>query len=71
MVALLTGMMRCLLLMFSRPAENWERLFLWLGLGLLIYFGYGRRQSVVARLARNEAPALPAPRTVADEGETA
>ena len=30
-----------MLLMFSLPWENWLRLFVWLGLGLVIYFGYG------------------------------
>ena len=39
-----------LLLMFSLPAENWYRLFGWLGLGLLIYFGYGRTHSVLAKM---------------------
>lgn len=37
----IAGILGCLLLMFSLPAENWLRLILWLGLGMLIYFGYG------------------------------
>ncbi|MCC6131784.1 MAG: amino acid permease [Acidobacteria bacterium] len=37
----------CLLLMFSLPAENWLRLFLWLLLGFVIYFGYGRLHSAM------------------------
>ena len=37
----------CLLLMFSLPWENWVRLFAWLGVGFLIYFGYGKRHSVM------------------------
>ncbi len=45
------GIASCLLLMFSLPAENWLRLFGWLLLGLVIYFGYGRRHSVMCRLA--------------------
>ena len=28
------------MLMFSLPAENWLRLFVWLVIGLLIYFAY-------------------------------
>ncbi len=44
------GIALCLLLMFSLPAENWYRLFVWLGLGFLIYFGYGRKHSVLAKL---------------------
>jgi basic amino acid/polyamine antiporter, APA family len=35
----------CLMLMFSLPAENWLRLFIWLAIGLTIYFTYGRRHS--------------------------
>lgn len=43
------GILTCLLLMFSLPAENWLRLFVWLAIGFLIYFGYSRRHSVMAR----------------------
>jgi basic amino acid/polyamine antiporter, APA family len=42
------GILSCLTLMLSLPHENWWRLGIWLGLGLLIYFGYGRRHSVMA-----------------------
>jgi len=44
------GIASCLLLMFSLPVANWWRLLAWLALGFLIYFGYGRRHSVLARL---------------------
>ena len=43
------GIGLCLLLMFSLPAENWWRLFGWLALGFLIYFGYGRKHSVMSK----------------------
>jgi APA family basic amino acid/polyamine antiporter len=43
------GILSCLLLMFSLPAANWVRLLGWLGAGLVIYFAYGRRNSVMAR----------------------
>src|SRR5437588_8608456 len=43
------GILTCLLLMFSLPAENWYRLIIWLGIGLLIYFFYGRKHSVMAQ----------------------
>jgi APA family basic amino acid/polyamine antiporter len=46
------GILTCLLLMFSLPSENWWRLFIWLMAGFLIYFGYGRKHSVMARLIR-------------------
>ncbi len=48
------GILCCLLLMFSLPAENWLRLFVWLVVGLLIYFGYGRRHSRVGNRAARE-----------------
>ena len=43
------GILSCLLLMFSLPVANWWRLFVWLGIGFVIYFGYGRRHSVMAK----------------------
>jgi APA family basic amino acid/polyamine antiporter len=55
------GILSCLLLMFSLPSENWLRLFVWLGIGLVIYFAYGRRHSTMARLReRGEEPAAAA-----------
>ncbi len=46
----IAGILTCLLLMFSLGPENWYRLFGWLAVGLVIYFSYGRRHSVLARL---------------------
>jgi basic amino acid/polyamine antiporter, APA family len=46
------GILTCLLLMFSLPYENWVRLIIWLIIGLVIYFAYGRRHSVMS----HEAP---------------
>jgi APA family basic amino acid/polyamine antiporter len=43
------GTASCLLLMFSLPAENWLRLFLWLLAGFVIYFSYGRFHSVMRK----------------------
>jgi APA family basic amino acid/polyamine antiporter len=45
------GIAICLLLMFSLPAENWLRLVVWLVIGLVIYFSYGRKHSVLACIA--------------------
>jgi basic amino acid/polyamine antiporter, APA family len=45
MVVPILGILCCLLLMFSLPAENWVRLFVWLAIGMVIYFSYGRRHS--------------------------
>src|SRR5207244_4347907 len=41
------GIIACLMLMLSLPAANWYRLFAWLGLGLVLYFSYGRYHSVL------------------------
>lgn len=43
------GIATCGLLMFSLPAENWLRLGVWLLAGFAIYFGYGRRHSLMGR----------------------
>jgi len=48
------GILTCLALMFSLPAENWLRLGAWLAVGFVIYFAYGRKHSVMARIARGE-----------------
>ncbi len=50
------GVLSCLMLMFSLPWENWTRLFVWMAIGLAIYFVYGRKHSVMsAHLAREIA----------------
>jgi APA family basic amino acid/polyamine antiporter len=43
------GIAACLSLMFSLPSENWLRLVIWLGIGLVIYFAHGRRNSILIR----------------------
>jgi APA family basic amino acid/polyamine antiporter len=43
------GILTCLLLMFSLPVENWYRLIIWLVIGFVIYFSYGRKHSVIAQ----------------------
>lgn len=43
------GIITCLMLMFSLPMENWFRLFGWLALGMVIYFCYGKRHSVLGK----------------------
>src|SRR5215468_5955485 len=53
----LLGIAFCLLLMFSLPAENWFRLIGWLLLGIVIYFGYGKHHSVLARMRDRKIPA--------------
>jgi APA family basic amino acid/polyamine antiporter len=57
------GIVSCLLLMFSLPPENWLRLLVWAAIGLAIYFGYGRRRSILAQPARpDRVEAEPEPR---------
>jgi APA family basic amino acid/polyamine antiporter len=45
----IAGIAICLLLMFSLPVENWWRLIIWLLIGFVIYFLYGRKHSVMAK----------------------
>lgn len=39
------GIILCVILMLSLPGENWLRLIVWFGLGLIVYFLYGYRHS--------------------------
>jgi APA family basic amino acid/polyamine antiporter len=48
------GIVSCLILMFSLPEENWWRLIVWLLIGFVIYFSYGRRHSVMAKMRTRE-----------------
>jgi basic amino acid/polyamine antiporter, APA family len=51
----IAGILCCLLLMFSLRVENWWRLFIWLAIGLVIYFSYGIRHSRVTLENRESA----------------
>ncbi len=39
------GIIVCVVMMISLPGESWERLAIWLGLGLIIYFVYSKKHS--------------------------
>jgi APA family basic amino acid/polyamine antiporter len=39
------GIVVCMTMMLSLGLDNWLRLFIWMALGLLVYFTYGRRRS--------------------------
>ncbi|MCB2407735.1 amino acid permease [Hymenobacter lucidus] len=39
------GIVTCLLMMVSLPLDTWLRLFVWLAIGLAIYYGYGKKHS--------------------------
>src|SRR5580765_267432 len=47
------GIFSCLLLMFSLPAANWYRLIAWMAIGLVIYFSYSYKHSVLAMQMKN------------------
>jgi APA family basic amino acid/polyamine antiporter len=48
------GILSCLLLMLSLPWENWLRLIIWLALGIVIYWFYGRHHSILGHELRAE-----------------
>jgi APA family basic amino acid/polyamine antiporter len=50
----LLGLLSCLYMMSEIKAENWLYFFIWLALGLVIYFGYGKRHSKLAKPALTE-----------------
>ncbi len=43
------GILSCLLLMAGLPLDTWLRLIIWMAIGLVVYFTYGRRHSVLRR----------------------
>ncbi|WP_020179717.1 amino acid permease [Methylopila sp. M107] len=50
------GILFCLALMAGLPLDTWLRLFIWMAIGVVIYFVYSRHHSVVQKRAGN-APA--------------
>jgi len=43
------GMLFCLYLMIEIPAKSWLVFFVWMAIGLLIYFNYGKKKSNLAK----------------------
>jgi APA family basic amino acid/polyamine antiporter len=43
------GILSCFGLMATLPPDTWIRLFVWLVIGFVIYFGYGRKHSALQR----------------------
>jgi APA family basic amino acid/polyamine antiporter len=46
------GVLTCLYLMYGLPGATWERLIVWMIIGLVIYFAYGKRNSKLAAQER-------------------
>jgi APA family basic amino acid/polyamine antiporter len=43
------GVVVCLSMIYGLGWTNWARLIVWLLLGFIIYFGYSRKHSLLAR----------------------
>ena len=50
----LMGVAVCVYLMYSLPSESWSRLFIWMALGVVIYFIYGRKHSKVHEVSKEK-----------------
>lgn len=46
------GIIVCVAMMLGLGENNWERLFIWMGIGFVIYFTYSVRNSVIRRAAK-------------------
>ena len=44
------GVIVCLYLMYSLPSESWIRLFIWMAIGIAIYFAYGKKYSKIREI---------------------
>jgi APA family basic amino acid/polyamine antiporter len=51
------GMIVCLAQMLGLPADTWLRLFVWMAIGLVIYFFYSRHHSLLQ--TSNSEPVSP------------
>lgn len=48
------GIIVCVLMMASLPLESWERLGIWMLFGIVVYFVYGRKHSVLRKEMASE-----------------
>src|SRR5665647_829812 len=52
------GIVTCLVLMFSLPLDTWIRLIVWLAIGLVIYFSYGKKNSTLRKSTEENIPSV-------------
>jgi APA family basic amino acid/polyamine antiporter len=50
------GVFFCIFLMAGLPLDTWLRLFIWMAIGFVIYFGYSRRHSKLERPSVSTTP---------------
>jgi APA family basic amino acid/polyamine antiporter len=48
------AVLACLWLMVNLSVETWIRFIVWMALGVIIYFAYSRRHSMMERRSRGE-----------------
>jgi basic amino acid/polyamine antiporter, APA family len=58
----IAGAVICLAQMVGLPAATWERLLVWLCVGLIVYFGYGRRFALAGRAKYEASGFEPSPK---------
>ncbi|NEU08144.1 amino acid permease [Flavihumibacter sp. R14] len=44
------GILVCFYLMYSLPTESWIRLFIWMAIGVALYFSYGKKHSKIREI---------------------
>jgi basic amino acid/polyamine antiporter, APA family len=52
----LVSVLASIYLMLNLPALTWERFFIWLAIGLVVYFAYGMRTSRLAKQGPRRRP---------------